>query len=98
MHDGPASHCQRQRSPGGKIIRHDPSPMDDSVSGACAERAGLLNQFRRWLSTPPREGRRARRHAAQTYLVWLGWWQGEHEFFALTARLANISRGGALVV
>jgi len=96
MHDGPAR--ERPGSRGGKTIRRDPSPMDDSVYRGRAERAGLLNQFRRWLTKPPQEGRRATRHAARTYVVWLGWWQAEHEFFALTARLSNISRGGALIV
>jgi hypothetical protein len=71
--------------------------MDDPDYRKGAERAGLLNQFRRWFSRP-QEGRRATRHAARTHVVWLGWWQAEQEFFALTARLANISRGGALVV
>jgi hypothetical protein len=37
------------------------------------------------------------RHAAAEFAIWLGWWRGEQEFFALTARLINISRGGALV-
>jgi hypothetical protein len=96
MHDGPAR--PRQRSSGGKTIRHDPAPSNDSFDRARTDRAGLLNHFQRWFSKPPREGRRATRHAARTYVVWLGWWQGEHEFFALTARLSNISRGGALVV
>jgi hypothetical protein len=59
----------------------------------------LLELFRCWFATPPRESRRAARHAARLYVVWLGWWQGEgaDEFFASTARLVNISRGGALI-
>jgi hypothetical protein len=86
----------RHRASGTKTIRCDPSPQQ-TVSHPNAARAGLLNQFRNWFAAPPRECRSATRHAAQTYVVWLGWWQGEAEFFALTARLANISRGGALV-
>jgi hypothetical protein len=60
----------------------------------------LLDRFRSWIGKSPRELRRATRHAARTDVVWLGWWRGEGnaEFFALTARLANISRGGALVI
>jgi hypothetical protein len=94
MSDGPARH----RVSGNKTIRCDLSTPEEAAQVQRAERTGLLNQFRRWLAAPPAEYRRATRHAARTYVVWLGWWQGEQEFFALTARLANISRGGALVL
>src|SRR4051794_40164952 len=94
MRDRPAR--RRPRTSGKKTIRFDPQPMDDPSPRALPD-AGLLDQFRSWLAGSPREHRRAMRHAARTYLVWLGWWRGEDEFFALTARLSNISRGGALV-
>ena len=94
MSNGPGRH----RVSGNKTIRCDLSTREEASPVRCAERTGLLNQFRRWLAAPPLECRRATRHAARTSVVWLGWWQGEQEFFALTARLANISRGGALVL
>ena len=83
------------RSSGAKTIRCDRSPQDDRVSPFRGDQAGLLNQFRRWLAAPPQELKGTTRYASMTYAVWLGWWQAEHEFLALTARLANISRGGA---
>jgi hypothetical protein len=94
MHDSPARH----RASGNKTIRCDPAPQEEAAHDWRAEPTGLLKQFRKWWTPPPAECRSATRHAARTYVVWLGWWQGEQEFFALTARLANISRGGALIL
>jgi len=102
MRDGPAPEPppprRRQRSSGKKRIRLDPHPNEGEAPRAPSTDAGLLDRFRGWLNAPPRECRSAARHAARTYLVWLGWWHGENEFFALTARLSNISRGGALIL
>ncbi len=95
MSDGPAQ--DRPRTLGNKTIRCDPSPMGEPVDPERVVKAGLLTLFRNWIATPDQECRQTTRHAARTYVVWLGWWRGEEEFFALTARLVNISRGGALV-
>ena len=35
--------------------------------------------------------------ARTEFAIWLGWWRGEGDFFAINARLVNISRGGALI-
>jgi hypothetical protein len=94
MRDGPARH----RPSGNKTIRCDPSPREETSQYGRAEGLGLLDHFRRWFTSPPAEYRSSTRHAARTCVVWLGWWQGEQEFFALTARLVNVSRGGALVL
>jgi hypothetical protein len=94
MGERPARH--RPRSSGNKTIRFDPQAGDDPGSRILPE-TGILDVFRRWIAATPRECRRATRHAARTYVVWLGWWKRDEEFFALTARLGNISRGGALV-
>src|SRR4051794_9040090 len=94
MRDRPAR--RRPRTSGEKMIRLDPPPMRDASPRALPD-GGLLDQFRGWLAASPREYRWSTRHAARTYVVWLGWWRGGDEFFASTARLSNISRGGALV-
>jgi hypothetical protein len=94
MPNGPGRH----RPSGTKTIRCDPSPTDEMPQEERAEESGLLSHFRKWFAAPPVECRSATRHAARTHVVWLGWWQGDQEFFALTARLANISRGGAMVL
>jgi hypothetical protein len=98
MRDGPAR--PRHRSSGTKTIRCDVYPGAGGSPQGDPPQAGLLNQFRRWIAAPPREHRRAARHSARIHVIWLGWWQGEgeNEFFALTARLSNIGRGGALVL
>jgi hypothetical protein len=100
MRDGPDQLRPKFLSQG-KTIRFDPRPGHDPAAPTQprTREAGLLVLFRCWFATPPRESRRAARHAPRLYVVWLGWWQGEgeEEFFALTARLANISRGGALI-
>jgi hypothetical protein len=94
MRDGPV----RYRPSGNKMIRCDAPPREEGAQAGRAERTGLLDHFRRWFTPPPPECRSAARYAARTHVVWLGWWQAEQEFFALTARLVNISRGGALVL
>jgi hypothetical protein len=94
MRDGSARH----RPSGNKRIRCDRFPTRAESEGLRSERAGLLRQFRNWFAAPPKEYRGATRHAARTHVVWLGWWQAEQEFFALMARMCNISRGGALVL
>jgi hypothetical protein len=96
MSDGPARN--RPRPSGDKTIRCDPPPFAQAGPGVSEASAGVFDRFRSWLAAPPRESRQAARHAARTSVVWVGWWQGEDEFFALTARLSNVSRGGALVV
>jgi hypothetical protein len=100
MRDGP-DQPRRKSLSRGKTIRFDPPPGQTTAPPAYprSPETGLIDRFRNWFATPPRESRRAARHAARMYVVWLGWWrgEGEDEFFALTARLANISRGGALV-
>jgi hypothetical protein len=102
MREGPdrPRRSLQPRSTRGRTIRVDPRPGACEPSRGEEGDGGLLERFRCWLSAPPREYRRATRHAARTDVVWIGWWQGggNDEFFALTARLANISRGGALVV
>jgi hypothetical protein len=80
-----------------KSFRFDSPYGKEATDRAVEPASGLLDDFRRWFAARPRESRRAARHAARTYVVWLGWWQGEGDFLALKARLANISRGGALV-
>src|SRR5262245_15366292 len=97
MRDGSARN--RARTTGSKKIRCDLEPADSSPTAATGPKARLLDVFRRWLDPAPQELRRAARHAARTFVVWVGWWQGANnrEFFALTARLANISRGGVLL-
>jgi hypothetical protein len=102
MRDGPAHprRPERSRSLSDRTIRIDPRPSGCESPRGEDQDDGLIDRFRRWFGARPCESRRAARHAARTDVVWLGWWRGEGnaEFFALTARLANISRGGALVV
>lgn len=97
MRDEPARPRPRALPSGKKTIRFDPDPSADPATTAWRQDAGLLDQFRDWIATTPRESRRATRHAAMTYAIWVGWWRGGDEFFALTARLSNIGRGGALI-
>jgi hypothetical protein len=85
----------RPRSVNGRKIRIDvnepetPAPKKD--------RSKLMELFRALIGIPSCDRRSMPRHAAAEFAIWLGWWRGEQEFFALTARLVNISRGGALV-
>jgi hypothetical protein len=73
-------------------IQFDSLPTDVATTEALPD-ARLLNQFRGWLAQTPHESRQT----ARTYVAWLGWWRRVDEFFATTARLSSISRGGALV-
>ena len=89
---------RRPRSSEEKSHRIDPSSGEDPSPRGLDREAGLLDQFRSWWAGSPTEGRRAARHAARLSVVWVGWWRAGDEFFAETARLSNISRGGALIV
>jgi hypothetical protein len=94
MRDGAAP--RPPRVSGRQSLRFDPLPIEEATTEALPD-ATLLDQFRNWLAQTPHESRKTARHAARTYVVWVGWWRRVDEFFAMTARLSNISRGGALV-
>jgi hypothetical protein len=94
MRDGTPGH----RRSGTKTIRCDLSRRYESTAESPSATALLLDHFRRWFAAPQQEGRCAARHPARTYSIWVGWWRAEREFIALTARISNISRGGALVL
>ncbi|MDR3637816.1 MAG: hypothetical protein P4L84_28680 [Isosphaeraceae bacterium] len=57
----------------------------------------MLELFRAWIRLAPSERRQAARHEAGGGRLWLGWWDGNRVFTAVSTELINISRGGALV-
>lgn len=84
----------RLRSVDGRKNRIDVNePESPAPEG---DRGKLTELFRSLIGIPGRDRRSMPRHAAE-FAIWLGWWRGEREFFAIPARLVNISRGGALV-
>ncbi len=85
----------RRKRPADRRFRFDPVLKEDQPAGSPDR--GLVDLFREWISAVPRERRQSARHEAAGFQVWIGWWRGGHEFFALSAELINISRGGALI-
>ncbi len=86
-----------QRTIGKRTIRWDPGPVPQGVD-VTAERRGILELFRAWIrATPPSERRQTSRHEASGGRLWLGWWDRNQVFTAVSAELINISRGGALL-
>src|SRR3954452_23709330 len=91
MGDRPAR--PQARSSGKKTIRVD-FQAGEALPPAAPTDAGLFDRFRGLLAGSPPPERRSTRHPARTQFVWIGWWRGGDEVFALTPRLANIRRGG----
>jgi len=58
-------------------------------------RLSLIERVRSWLAWGIRERRVMYRHEALATGVWLGWENRDRTFFATSARLIDISRGGA---
>jgi hypothetical protein len=81
-----------------KTIRWDSAPGGAGEAGpsAAARKGGVLELFRAWIRSAPAERRQATRHSAGGKL-WVGWWDGNRVFTAVSADVINISRGGALV-
>ncbi|WP_406695703.1 PilZ domain-containing protein [Singulisphaera sp. Ch08] len=77
---------------GEKSIRFDLPPQDDEPERA---QKGLLDLFRAWIAQTTQDRRVMPRHKTRPCEVWLGWKQGEDTFFANSARMVDISRGGA---
>jgi hypothetical protein len=82
---------------GTKAIRFDRPPDAAEAAPAVQERAGWLELFRAWFAQSAEDRRLMPRHQVARPLVWLGWSRGNEAYFSNPARLANISRGGALV-
>lgn len=84
-----------------RTIRLDAGPAGAPCSGAVAApsagKRGVLELFRAWIRSAPAERRQAARHNAGGGKLWLGWWDGNRLFTAVSADVVNISRGGALV-
>lgn len=79
----------------GRQIRIDMKAKPDAQ--ASEDRGTLMELFRAWVATRNQDRRHMPRHAPREFGIWLGWWRGDREFFAVTAKLINISRGGALL-
>ncbi|AGA26995.1 hypothetical protein [Singulisphaera acidiphila] len=91
MSDDDSDRLQFQRI-GEKTIRLDLPPQDDEPE---VVQKGLLDLFRAWLAQTPQERRVMPRHQTRPFQVWLGWKKKGDAFFANTARMVDISRGGA---
>jgi hypothetical protein len=57
----------------------------------------MLDHFRNRTPAGVPERRKSPRFEAGLNRVWLGWWKGEHEFVSTSARIVNISLGGAML-
>lgn len=57
----------------------------------------MIEQFRNGTSAPADERRKSPRYAAGMNQVWVGWWTDEETFATTSARIVNISLGGAFV-
>jgi hypothetical protein len=97
MHQDPAR--PRPQPVVGRKIRIDPNPPPQEAPETAEERHRFLELFRMLLGVPTRDRRFMPRHNAAEFALWLGWRRGagEGDFFATSARLINISRGGALI-
>ncbi|SIO60830.1 hypothetical protein SAMN05444166_6539 [Singulisphaera sp. GP187] len=77
---------------GEKSIRLDLPPPDEEPE---LVQKGLLDLFRAWVAQLPQERRSMPRHKTRPFQVWLGWKKNGDTFVANTARLVDVSRGGA---
>jgi hypothetical protein len=81
---------------GEKSVRFDLTPK--AAESPELTKGSLLDRFRGWMRQSHQERRRMPRHRAFEYQVWLGWERDKEAFFATSARLVDVSRGGALII
>lgn len=91
MSDDDSNRLKYQRI-GVKSIRLDLPPQDEEPE---AVPKGLLDLFRAWIAQTPQERRAMPRHNTRPFQVWVGWNQADTTFHASSARMVDISRGGA---
>lgn len=80
-----------------KTIRLDPAPGGGADVDAGSWKRGVWDCILAWVGSSPADRRHAARHEAGGRRLWLGWWDGDRVFTAVSTDLINISRGGALV-
>lgn len=80
-----------------KTIRLDPAPGGGAEPDADSGKQGVWDSLLAWVGSSPAERRNTTRHEADGRKLWLGWWDGDRVFTAVSTDLLNISRGGALV-